>query len=81
MKKIFFAVYKDENKCFCHIIVYHKSKKVLSEELKEKGYVVTVIFSESDVAKVLAGEFLDTTGSEKTVAYLEQHLDEWEKHF
>lgn len=81
MEKLFFAIYKDENKAFCHIIVYRRSKKVLREELKEKGYVVTGIFSEKDVEKVLAGEFFDTTISEKTVVYLEENLDEWEKHF
>lgn len=81
MEKLYFAIYKDENKQFCHKIVYRKSKKLLSGEIRGEGFLPKAIFSEKEVVEVMAGEFYNTTVSEKELLYLENHLDEWEQSF
>ncbi len=77
--KLFFAIYTEENKVYQHLILHRKSKKDVKEELREKGYTIKGIFSAKDVEKVQAGEFTDITISDKTIAYFEEHMGEWEK--
>ncbi|MFI3255730.1 MAG: hypothetical protein R3Y63_15605 [Eubacteriales bacterium] len=78
-EKLFFAIYTDTEKIFHHLIVYRTSKKALREELKGQGHTVKAVFSDKDVEMILSEEFMDTTVSEKTIAYLKANIDEWNR--
>ncbi len=77
--KLFFAIFKDETKAISHMIVYRHSKKDLTAELKEKGYVVKYIFNQKDIDMIEKEEFYTDNVSDKDIDYVKNHLEEWEK--
>ncbi len=78
-EKLLFGVYIDERKEFHHLIVFRKNKKILIDELRDKGFVPKGIFSEKDIAKVKSCTFMDTNVSDKTLQYLEDNLSDYDK--
>lgn len=77
-EKLFFAIYKDDSKELHHMIVYRASKKVMVDELREKGFFPKAVFSQKDIDQVEANEYMNDAVSDKLVAYLKEHLSEWE---
>lgn len=76
--KLFFAIYKDEEKNIQHMIVEQKSKKELSDALRDQHFIPRAIFTQKDIDKILAYEFLNINVTDKEIEYLKSHLDQWE---
>ncbi len=78
-EKLYFGIYVDEKKKFHHLIVFRKSKKVLTDELRDKGFVPKGVFSEKDIEKVKSETFMDTNVSDKTLQYLKENLSDLDR--
>lgn len=43
-EKLYFGVCVDRNKKFHHLFIYKKSKNILTDELRDKGFVPKGVF-------------------------------------
>lgn len=79
-KKLYFVVYKNDEKELHHVIDYKTNKQDIKNELRDKGLVPKGIFSEKDVDKVLTNNFFDNTVPESVLNYVKEHIDYWQKN-
>lgn len=61
-----------------HTIRTGSSKKVLTQQLRDQGYLPKGIFSQKDIDKVLADEYVTMAISDKEIEYLKEHISDWE---
>lgn len=80
-ENLYFAVYCHKLEAFQHIMVYRESEKSLELELRKNGCHVHYVFSRSDVEDIKRGHLSGTDASEDVVAYLVEHIGEWDMNF
>lgn len=78
MEKLFFAIYKDQQKVRQHRIVSRSTKKILETELRDEGLIPKAIFGQKDIDKIMKDEFMNMAIGDSELDYMKAHIEEWE---
>ncbi len=80
-ENLYFAVYSYKTEDFQHTMVCQTSKKIVGHQLRNKGKTVHYVFNKNDVMAIKNGHFCRTDVTEEVIAYLVEHIAEWDKIF
>lgn len=85
MGKVFFALYPEDTQNFYEKIVhrgsvtyYRINKAGFMDELKEKGFDATVVFTPEDVESIKADGYSHDLITSEELEFLKHYISKWE---